>query len=541
VQPLFTAAEMRALDARAIGELGIPGTRLMEAAGTGAARLIIRQLGPVRGRRVAIVCGKGNNGGDGFVVARRLRAAGARVRVALVARRAEVRGDAAWALGRWRGPVLEIAAEPDLPGLARLLAGAEVIVDALLGTGVTGGARGLVAAAIEAINRAAGPAGPAPARTRRSPRPRTGVASGARSAPVVVALDLPSGLSADRGEIVEPVVRAALTATFAGRKRSLCLHPSAERAGRVEVIPIGVPEEEVARGIQTFLLEASDVRPWLRRRPADAHKGTYGHLLVVAGSVGRTGAAALAGRAAVRTGVGLCTIATPASQQPIVAALGMEPMTERLPETPRATLAREARAAVLRLAERTDALALGPGLSTDGETQDLVRDLVAEVRLPMVIDADGLNALAGRLEVVRGAPAPRLLTPHPGEMARLLGLTVPEVQADRIELVRRAAGQAGAWIVLKGAGSAIGAPDGRVYVNPTGNPAMATGGSGDVLTGMAGALLARRLEPLAALLCAVYLHGLAGDLAAEAIGGEGLAAGDIAEAIPRARATVAGA
>jgi NAD(P)H-hydrate epimerase len=357
---------------------------------------------------------------------------------------------------------------------------------------------------------------------------------------VVVALDLPSGLSADRGEILEPVVRAALTATFAGRKRSLVLHPSAERAGRVEVVPIGVPEAEVGRGIQTFLLEPDDIRGWLRRRPSDAHKGTYGHLLVVAGSVGRTGAAALAGRAAVRSGVGLCTIATPASQQPIVAALGMEPMTERLPETPRATLAREARAPVLRLAERMDAVALGPGLSQDDETQDLVRDLVAELRLPMVVDADGLNALAGRLELVRGAPAPRLLTPHPGEMARLVGMTVPEVQADRIELVRRAAEKAGAWIVLKGAASAIGAPDGRVFVNPTGNAAMATGGSGDVLTGIAGAYLARGMEPLAALLCAVYLHGLAGDVAAAAIGGEGLAAGDIAEAIPRARAALAG-
>jgi NAD(P)H-hydrate epimerase len=554
--PVFTAAEMRALDARAIASLGIPGPRLMEAAGSGAAAVLARRLAPLRGRRVVVVCGKGNNGGDGFVVARRLAARGARVRVYLVGRRGEVRGDAAEALGRWRGPVAEIG---DAPALARLesdLSVADLIVDALLGTGLTGPARGPMAEVIEAVNRASAraavrPSGVAPERTARA-RPTRGragraevggrvSASGAerpaeawRPSPVVAALDVPSGVDADRGAIDGPAIRAHVTVTFAGYKRALLLHPACALAGEVVVVPIGIPDAEVRAGIGTHLLEEGDARAHLGRRETDTHKGTYGHLLVVAGSRGKAGAAALAGRAGLRSGAGLVTVATAESQQPVVAGFGMEIMTEACPETAHGSIAAAARAAIAELAARSDAVAVGPGVSLAEETQALVRALVGELARPMVVDADGLGALVGHLDVLDGAAAPRLLTPHPGEMARLAGTSVAAIQGDRLGAVRDFCMRHRVWLVLKGAHSVIGGPDGALAINPTGNPGMATAGAGDVLTGMAGAFLARGLAPRGALEAAVYLHGAAGDLAARARGEEGLIAGDILDHIPAA-------
>jgi hydroxyethylthiazole kinase-like uncharacterized protein yjeF len=445
------------------------------------------------------------------VVARRLRAAGARVRVFLLAGRREVRGDAAQALQRWTGRVEEVRDAASLGGVERAIAAADIVVDALLGTGLEGPARGLVG---ECIARLARPGGPP-----------------------VVALDLPSGLSSDGGTLLGPTVRATATATFASWKRSLLLHPAAAYAGEVTVIPIDIPPEEVARDIRTSLTEDADVRAHFGARAPDAHKGTFGHLLVVGGSRGKTGAVALASRAALRSGAGLATAATAASQQPIVAALGLEHMTEALPEVPGASIARAAGERILALSGTMDAVALGPGLSLAEESQALARDLVAAVPRPMVVDADALSALAGHLDCLKGTAGPRLLTPHPGEMARMLGVSIAEVQADRIERARDVAGTYGVWLALKGAGTVVATPDGRVAINPTGNPGMAKGGSGDVLTGMAGAFLARGLAPGDALVAAVYLHGLAGDLARETHGEEGMLAGDIVEAIPRALAT----
>jgi hydroxyethylthiazole kinase-like uncharacterized protein yjeF len=507
--PVFTGAEMRAVDARAIAQLGVPGPRLMENAGTGAAQVIVGAFAPIRGKRVLVVCGRGNNGGDGFVVARRLKARGARVHVALIGRRSEVKGDAALALGRWRGQIEEIVAEPRVRALGRDLARADVIVDALLGTGLTGPARGPAADAIEAVNGAARP---------------------------VASLDLPSGLGSDQGALLGPTVRATLTATFAGYKRSLLLHPGAGHAGRVFVVDIGIPPAEVERGIATFLLEEDDVRRHFPPRRPDAHKGSFGHVLVIAGSMGKSGAAGLAGRAALRSGVGLCTIGTAVSQQPVVAGFSMEPMTEPLAETPGQTVSLKARERILELIARTDAIALGPGLSLDPETQELIRGLVADAGRPMVVDADGLSALAGHLDALDRAAGPRALTPHPGEMARMLGVTVAEVQADRLEVVRAFCLRHGVALALKGAGTVIGGPDGRVFINPTGNPGMASGGSGDVLTGMVGAFLARGFDAVTALQAGCFLHGLAGDLACAERGEEALIAGDIIEAIPAAMA-----
>jgi hydroxyethylthiazole kinase-like uncharacterized protein yjeF len=511
VQLVFTAAEMRALDARAIEKLGVPGPQLMENAGRGAAAVIIREWAPLRGKRVTILCGKGNNGGDGFVVARHLKGKGARARVLLLGRRAEVKGDAAKALRRWRGRVEEINGDEGLATVRSALTEADIVVDALLGTGLSGAAHGLLAHTIELVNDVCG-----------------------RGAIPVIALDLPSGLASDGGLLLGPAVRADSTLTFAGLKRALLLYPAAECAGRVVVVPIGIAEAEVGRGITTFLLEESDVRGLFPRRRPDAHKGTYGHLLVVAGSLGKSGAAALAGTAALRSGVGLCTVATASSQQPTIAGFTMELMTEALPETAGRAIAFKAKDHLDELAAQRDAVAVGPGLSLDAESQALARALVSEVPRPMVVDADALSALAGHLDLLEEASAPRVLTPHPGEMARLLGMTVAQVQADRIEIVRECCVRYRVHLVLKGARSVLGCPDGRVFINPTGNPGMATGGSGDVLTGMIGAFLARRFDPLAALQAGCYLHGLAGDLAAADRGEEGLMASDIIQAIPAA-------
>jgi NAD(P)H-hydrate epimerase len=325
-----------------------------------------------------------------------------------------------------------------------------------------------------------------------------------------------------------------MTVTFGLPKLGLYLPEGVAHAGHVEIADLGIPRGWLAEGIRAGLLEAGDARDAIPLRPLDAHKGTYGHLLVVAGSLGKTGAAALACRGALRTGTGLVTCALPASQQPVVAALVPEAMTEPLPETEARTLSAKSVERVMELAARMDAVALGPGVGLDPEAQAAVQVLVRDVRRPMVVDADGLTALSGRPATCRDAPAPRVLTPHPGEAARLLGCSVTDVQADRVASARRLAAESGAIVALKGARTVVAEPGGYVALNPTGNPGMATGGTGDVLTGMAGGLLAQGLAPGLALRTAVYLHGLAGDVAAQARGPAGLVAGDLADAVPEA-------
>ncbi len=508
-----TAEEMRRADRRATERFGVPSLLLMENAGRGAADAIERAFGPARGRRIAVVCGKGNNGGDGFVVVRHLAGRGAAVAAWLVGRAAEVRGDAATnldAVVRSGLPLAEAADAAGLEALRRGLADADFVVDALLGTGVSGPATGLVADAIAAVNAAGRP---------------------------VCALDLPSGLSADHGRLLGPTVRARVTVTFGLPKLGLFLHPAAAHAGRVEVVDLGVPRAWLEEGLGVSLVEAEDIAAVFPPRPADAHKGHYGHLLVVAGSLGKTGAAVLAALGALRVGTGLVTCALPATQQPIVAAHLAEAMTEALPETGAQTLSAKALERLLELAGRVDAVAVGPGVGLEAETQGAIRDLAVAVERPMVLDADALTALVGQVQRLRDARGPRLLTPHPGEAARLLGRSAADVQADRIASARALAEASGAWVALKGAGTLVASPGGspaEVTLNPTGNPGMATGGMGDVLTGITGGLLAQGLRPEPALRAAVYLHGLAGDLAAAERGDAGLLASDVAHAVPTA-------
>ncbi len=529
---MFTAVEMRALDRRAIAELGIPGAVLMENAGRAAAEVLQELLADAqepwagaarttraattgaglrsRGRRgasVAVVCGKGGNGGDGFVLARWIARRGHRPTVLLLARPDDVQGDAAVKLRDLRRAGIRPRVVTEVRELAEALANADVVVDALLGTGSRGAPAAPIAAAIEQINASGRP---------------------------VLALDIPSGLPADGGAPAGPVVGATVTVTFAGLKQGLVVPPGTRYAGRVRVVPIGIPAAEVTRDVATFVIERADVAAEFPRRPLDAHKGTYGHLLVVAGSRGKTGAAALSARAALRSGAGLVTVATPDSQQPVVAGLLLEAMTEPLPETAAHTPALAALAVITALAQSRDAMALGPGLGLDTETQELARTLARRLDRPLVIDADALSALAGHLEVLKEAPAIRCLTPHPGEMARMLGLSVADVQRDRVATARAFARDHGVHLLLKGAATVIAAPDGRVWLNPTGNPGMASGGTGDVLTGMVGAFLARGMAGDAALRAAAWLHGRAGDLAVARVGEESLVASDVIETLPEA-------
>ncbi|MBI1735827.1 MAG: NAD(P)H-hydrate dehydratase [Candidatus Rokubacteria bacterium] len=500
---------MRALDRRAITALGIPGATLMEHAGRGAAEAIVAAFPSLaRSRRpVAIVCGKGGNGGDGFVVARHLKRRGIPVQVLLTSPERDVSGDAGGKLAEMKRAGIRPRLVDDERAAGERLARAALVVDALLGTGARGAPAALVAAMIERINASGRP---------------------------VVALDVPSGLPADGEPPAGPVVRAELTTTFAGLKRGLVIGAGVELAGRVVVVPIGVPEAEVRRDATTFLIERADAAAAFPRRARESHKGDRGRLLVVAGSLGKTGAAALAARAAMRTGAGLVTVATPASQQPIVATLVLEAMTEPLPETAARTIGEKAFERVRALAEARDAVAIGPGLGLDPETVEVAARLARTLPMPAVLDADALTALVDRLDALHEAPAARCLTPHPGEMARLLGVSAAEVQRDRIETARAFATRHRVHLALKGAATVVASPDGTVALNPTGNPGMASGGTGDVLTGIAGALLARGLDAGAALRTAVYLHGMAGDLAAARVGEEALIASDLIEALPEA-------
>jgi NAD(P)H-hydrate epimerase len=456
------------------------------------------------------VCGKGGNGGDGFVMARWLRRRGQRPVVLLAARPEEVGGDAGDKLAALRRAGAAPVVIEDAAEVSPRLAEAHVVVDALLGTGARGAPSGLTAALIERINASGRP---------------------------VVALDVPSGLPADGGAPLGPAIRAAATFTFAGLKYGLVQAPGLDFAGRVRVIPIGIPDAEIARGVRAWVVERADVAAHFPPRPREAHKGTYGYLLIVGGSLGKTGAAVLAARAAMRAGGGLVTTATAQSQQPVVAGLVVESMTEPLAETAAGTVALAARERVLELARTRDAVALGPGLGLEADTQELARRLTSELDRPLVLDADALTALAGRLDLLRGAPAPRCLTPHPAEMARLLSVSVADVQRDRVAAARAVADY-GVSVALKGATTVVAAADGRVFLNPTGNPGMASGGTGDVLTGIVGAFLARGLPAPDALVAAVYLHGSAGDLAAARLGEESLIASDVIESLPDAFAAL---
>jgi hydroxyethylthiazole kinase-like uncharacterized protein yjeF len=509
---ILTSSQMKEVDRKAIAELGIPGTVLMENAGIRVVEVLAHVVEELEtASDVVIVAGKGNNGGDGFVVARHLHNMGLRPSVLLLASKDEVRGDAGVNLSivlNMGIPVSEVLSPDDWKRHGKTLTGADLIVDALFGTGLTKPAEGLYARVIEDINAAPG---------------------------FKAAVDIPSGLSSDTPNIIGPAVRADLTVTLAAPKIAHVLPPAEDHVGRLFVAPIGIPPAlfDDPR-LKVDLVERGDVLPLFAAREPDTHKGTYGHVLVVAGSRGKTGAASLAAKAALRMGAGLVTVATPESCLPMIARRMAELMTECLPETPEGTIGFQALSKVLELLKGKDAVLLGPGISTHPETVRFVLALLPRIRVPMVIDADALNIVASKPDILASLRAPAVLTPHPGEFARLAGLATKAIFEDRLGAVTRFAANHKVHLVLKGHRTLVACPDGRVHVNSTGNPGMATGGSGDVLGGMIASQLAQERDTEAATVSAVYAHGLAGDMGADALGEKALTAGDLIRFLPKA-------
>jgi len=538
---IVTAEMMRALDWRAMEEGGIPGVVLMENAGRAVFEFLAERFGPVRERAFCVVCGTGNNGGDGFVTARYLKLAGGRVSVVLVGDPSKIKGDA-----RVHFDLMQRIGLTPVPGPPA----GDILVDALLGTGITGAPRAEYAEAVRWIN------------DRHRP---------------IISIDIPSGVDSDTGATPGEAVRATATVTFGYPKLGLFLAPGADCVGELAVRDIGFAWD---------VLECETPYWWIRpvlgsgfwisdcsirnlksriqsslRRPREAHKGLFGHVLVIGGSRGMSGAPTMTARAALRAGAGLVTVAAPESAQALIAAKLDEAMTLPLPEREGA-LCEASFEPIRAMADRCDVLCLGPGATQEPEAQSVILRVLTEIDKPTVLDADGLNALARRPDALPGREAPIVLTPHPGECGRLLGIEAGAVQADRIGAVRRAAERFGAVVVLKGARTLV--CDGRrvpllsppsnggkrvvppllerggvggslpVAVNTTGNPGMATGGSGDSLTGILGALIGQGLDACDAACLGVYLHGRAGDLAAEERGEAALIAGDIIEALPHA-------
>ncbi len=506
---LVTSAEMQTLDRLTIESFGLPGRVLMENAGREATRVLLKHFAAEARGGVGIAAGRGNNGGDGFVVARCLAQQGYPVRVFLLGTADGLRGDAAANLALLTPlavPVTEILDEEALRPLAPELERVSVWVDALLGTGLNAAVRGLCRAFIERINGARRP---------------------------VLAVDIPSGLSADTGQILGESIRAAVTVTFGCAKIGHVLFPGVAATGRLEVVDIGIPPhlfDQVSP--RHHLLTAPTAAEGLPRRPADSHKGRTGHLVVVAGSPGKSGAAALAAISALRVGAGLVTLAAAEGLNPVLETLTLEAMTAPLPEAAPGVLGPGALEPLLALAREKSCLAVGPGLGLAAATGELVRGLVRRSPCPLVIDADGLNHLAGRLDGLKGLPVEVVITPHPGEMGRLLGATAAEVQSDSIGCARGLAVSLGVHVVLKGARTVIAHPDGAVFVNPTGNAGMAAGGMGDVLTGTIAGLITQGVDPGRAARTAVYLHGAAADTLATAMGPVGFLAGDLMRALP---------
>jgi len=516
IMKIVSGVKMAQIDSEAMSTYAIPGLVLMENAALQVVNLV-RELRPQPDKgKVGVFCGRGNNGGDGFVIARHLRRLGYRVETWAMGGLSAYRGDAAVNYGILLkgGSGIHLVEESDPARFLSELGPSDLVVDALLGTGLKSPVSGPFEKLIAAINE---------------------------SEAEVLAVDIPSGISADSGAVMGAAVKADWTVTFALPKRGLLLFPGAAHAGRVAVVDIGIPAAlTAAPEIRENLVTGELVRSQLPPRVTDGHKGTYGRVLILAGSPGMTGAAALAGEAALRGGAGLVYTGTAAELRPVLESKLKEVIVFGFRGDGRGNLVSGALGEILESARGCQALAFGPGLDPGTETLELLRELLRELTVPVVVDAGGLGAAARKPALLAGHRAPLVLTPHPGEMAALTGLTTADVQNRRWEMAAEMAGEWDAVLVLKGAHTVTAAPSGDVYINPTGNPVLSTAGSGDLLTGLLAALAAQGLSPEAAALCAVYLHGLAADMLSEwagvktAAGARGGMAGDVLEFFPAA-------
>jgi hydroxyethylthiazole kinase-like uncharacterized protein yjeF len=517
IMKILSAAEMREVDRLTSERHGVPSLLLMENAATRTVEAMEKKFGDVAGKRALVICGRGNNGGDGAAIARLLHDKGASVDVLLLGRVEDSKGDANTNFQAASDKAANDTSNfrfIEIKTIEQFWAEATahphaLFVDAIFGTGLTRPAAGLFEEAIHLFNDHTGDA-------------------------PVISVDIPSGIASDTQQLIGPAVKADMTVTFTAPKPGNVLPPASDFCRELIIAPIGSPEELISSsGSLLNLVERSDIELWLSnsRRSPHANKGDVGKVLIVAGSRGKTGAACLASEAALRAGCGLVTVATAESSQPVVAARAIpEIMTEALAETSAGSVAREAAERVIELAAPRDVVAIGPGLgSSDKSTRAFVRAVTMKRQRPMVIDADGLNSLAPWAQNLQGsAELPMILTPHPGEMGRLISKPIAEIIKNPIVVARSFATERNVILVLKGSPTVIAAPDGEVYVNATGNAGMATGGTGDVLTGLIASLVAQKLDdPLGATIAAVYLHGLAGDIAASRVGTRAMLASDI--------------
>ncbi len=506
---VLTVAQMRQAEKRAEAEAGMPTLIMMENAGRAIFAAIAAVASPA-GKRIAVICGGGNNGGDGFVAARHLAAAGAAVTAWVAVPREKLHGDAAVnyrILEHSPVPLQHILVEADLDKLDQSLQSADFAVDCLLGTGITRKVEGIYKGIIDVLNGFEGR---------------------------VIAADIPSGIDADSGEVLGAAVKAWLTVTFAFPKRGQLFFPGREYCGRLQVADIFIPTRYAVDATGVSLLTPDIVCGLLPPRREDSHKGDYGRVFVLAGASGFTGAAYFTSMAAQRSGAGLVTLGIPAGLHSITAGLMPEVMHIPLEETGEGSLSPEICAGLLKLAAKSSVLAAGPGLTAGENIRTIIGSLLENYPGPLVLDADALNAIAPDSGMLAGAAVPPVITPHPGEMARLAGLSKKDVVRNSLELAREKASQWQAIIVLKGAPTVVALPGGKAYINATGNDGMATGGAGDVLTGLVAGFIAQGAAPAAAAPAAVYIHGLAGDLAAQEQGKRGMIASDILHHIPRA-------
>jgi ADP-dependent NAD(P)H-hydrate dehydratase / NAD(P)H-hydrate epimerase len=503
---VLNAAQMRDADRQTIEDIGIPSMVLMENAGRQVVAALEAAYDDLSDKHVAVLCGPGNNGGDGFVVARTLHQRGVDVSVFVIAMTAGIKGDARLnleILGRLGLTVVEITDEQAWDLHFSEISQCDLIVDAIFGTGLKSPLSGMMETVAADVNASGLP---------------------------VIAIDLPSGLSADHAEPIGECIHAAMTVTLAAPKQPLVLPPAESHAGSIVVADIGIPPEVIDNlaGPRLDLLTREAMRELIQPRQSDSHKGDYGHVLIVAGSRGKTGAAYLAAIGALRAGAGLVTLAVPQSSQPIVAAMAPEYMTVPLEETPEGRVSIGALPDLLEFEQ--DVIAVGPGLGTGPDVTAFVRELVEKSDTPLVLDADALNAIASDPDLLQtgGGARPIIITPHPGEMSRLANMSIDEVQANRLDVARDFAVQHQIYVILKGYRTLIATPEGKVFINPLGNPGMATGGTGDVLTGVVAGWLAQLLDAEAACKIAVYLHALAGDLTEADEGDIAMTAGDLA-------------
>jgi NAD(P)H-hydrate epimerase len=504
---IVSAAEMREIDRVTSERFGVASLTLMENAGSAVADFVLQNYPDAT--RISVVCGKGNNGGDGFVGARKLREASREVAVILLADPSDLRGDAAEMFKRMGFDPEVTPTSAEFGKTRTKLGNADLLVDAILGTGYRPPVSGLYAEAIAAMNATETP---------------------------IVAVDIPSGADADAmGPQVGAVARADAIVTFTAPRPAHVFGDLTD--GPTVAVPIGSPDPAITSALQLNLITAPEVARLISPRARDSNKGSFGHVLVIGGSLGKAGAAAMAGMSALRTGAGLSTVATPKSVLATVAGFHPELMTEPCEETEAGTISLRALeyAHIDNLVKGKTVLAVGPGISRHDETAEFVRTVVDKYKTPIVLDADGLNAFDGKAEKLNGKGRVLVITPHPGEMARLTGLSIPEVQRDRIGIARSFARDHGVIVVLKGHRTLIAQPDGEVWVNTTGNPGMATGGTGDVLTGMVAGMIAQNPQRVTeAVTAAVHLHGLAGDIACETMGEQSLVATDLITALPEA-------